>query len=814
MEYRRWWAACLALAFVILFAGPFATAATAPSDVGDVIYDAAIEAARAGDTANALPVIEQRYRENPANLSVGYDYAVVLGWANRPQEAVAIYEMLPASQAPAPAYVLSAVARDYRDLKQFDKALDLYRTGQQAYPQDPAFAYGEILTLTDANRPEEAIAQGNALLAERPDDQELLAALLYALATTDRHAETLAMARRLLVLAPMDREARRQEVLQLRATGDLAQALQLARQSADLFSANELRDLANDAAAALVRKGELTAANETERLAAVDQAIAELDRLIAQFSTEGMDARPNLLRARFDRIVALGDRGRTDDVIAEYAGLTREGVELPPYALKVVADAYETKRNPETARKLYEQVLASEPNDFQARIGLFYAEIETEDFDAAFRTIDALAAETPQFIAGSQIPSPDWLRAQMIAALARYYAGDGPEAERRLQSLIAQAPWDSGLRQALAAVWLGKGKPRAADAQFAAAESISPDDVNVAAARADVAVTRGDRASGAAVSSTLLERAPQNRSVERLEDRLRILRLPEVIFRFNGTFQGLNVPTGGNNFAVEAQYFTAPFNDVYRLYLDYGFATAALPEGDVIDHHLAAGVEYTGRDIAASGEITEDISPSAHTGIRGSLAWTPDDQWRLGGSVQIFSSDTPLRALRHGITANSFALRAGYMVNDRQSYNLLTELVTFSDGNTRTLIDANASRRLITFPHFTLDAIGEIYGSHNTSVNGPYFSPREDFEGAVTLAANQILFRRYDYVYSHAITVTGADYWQHGAGAQFAGSIAYEQRLKTSDAWEGAIGIRLRRQPYDGRAEDSLSIYGSIDWRF
>jgi len=814
LEHRGWWAAFVALALVILSAGPFSTAVTAASDVADVIYDAAIEAARAGDTANALPVIERRYHENPANLGIGYDYAVVLGWANRPQDAVMIYEMLPMSAAPAPAYVLSAVARDYRDVGQFDKALDLYRNGQQVYPQDPAFAYGEILTLTDAHRPDEAIAQANALLAERPDDQELLAALLYALATTDRHADTLATARRLLALAPTDREARRQEVLQLRATGDLTQALQLARQSPDLFSPSELRDLANDVAAALVRTGELTAANETERLAAVDQAIAELDRLIAQFSAEGTGARPNLLRARFDRIVALGDRTRSDDVIAEYAGLTSEGEELPPYALKVVADAYETKRDPGTARRLYEQVLAAAPTDYQARIGLFYAEIETEDFAAAFLTIDALAAGTPQFITGSQIPSPDWLRAQMIAALARYYAGDGPEAERRLQSLIAQAPWDSGLRQALAAVWLGKGKPRAADAQFAAAQSISPDDVTIAAARADVTVTRGDRAAGAAALSTLLERAPQNKSVERLEDRLQILRSPEVIFRFNGTFQGLNVPTGGNNIALEGQYFTAPIDDLYRLYLDYAFATAELPEGGVVEHHLAAGVEYTGRDVAASGEITEDITPSAHTGLRGSLAWTPDDQWRLGGSVQIFSSDTPLRALRHEITANSFALRAGYMVNDRQSYNLLAELVTFSDGNTRTIIDANASRRLITFPHLTLDAIGEIYSSHNTSVDGPYFSPRSDFEGAVTLAATQILFRRYDYVYSHALTVTGADYWQHGFGAQFAGSIAYEQRLKTSDAWEGAVGIRLRRQPYDGHAEDSLSFYGSIDWRF
>lgn len=813
MEHRRWWTAFIALAFLVFSAGPFSTSVTAASDVADVIYDAAIEAARAGDIGNALPVIEQRYRESPSDLKIAHDYAVVLSWANRQQEAVSVYEMLPASGA-VPAYVLSALARDYRDLGQFDKALELYRNGRQLYPSDPVFLYGEILTLTDAQRAAEAVAIGLSLLEARPDDPDLLAAMLYALAATDGHAETLEFARRLLAVAPMDREARRQEVLQLRALGDLTQALQRAQQAAGLFSPDELRNFANDAAAALVRKGELPSANEAERLAAVDQAIAELDRLIAQFSTEGEAARPNFLRARFDRIVALGDRGRGNDVIADYAALKAEGVELPPFALKVVADAYETNHDPDAARVLYEEALAGAPGDFQIRVGLFYAQIETEDFAAAFRTIDALAADQPPFIAGSQIPSPEWLRAQMIAALARYYAGDGPEAERRLQRLIAMAPWDAGLRQALAAVWLGKGKPRAADAQFAAAQTITPDDLNIAAARADVAVTRGDRVAGAAALNQLRERAPLNKSIERLGDRLDLLRRPEVIFRFNSTFQGLSAPTGGDNFALETQYFTAPIDDVYRLYLDYAFATVDLPEGDVTDHHFGVGLEYTGRDVAGNAELTEDTSPRAHTGFRGALAWTPDDQWRFGGAVQIFSSDTPLRALRHNITANSFALRTNYAVSDRQSYNFLTEVVAFSDGNTREILDANVSRRFIALPHFSLDAIGELYGSHNSSTNVPYFSPREDFEAAVTLAANHIIFRRYDYVYAHTLTVSAGDYWQSGFGGQFAGSLTYEQRLRTSDSWEGAIGLRLKRQSYDGHAEDSISVFGSIDWRF
>src|SRR5258706_9845872 len=111
-----------------------------------------------------------------------YDCLVAWGWASGLAEAVAAYEALAGWQRPA--YVDAAVARDYRDLGQYDKALALYEVGRQQYPQDLNFGYGEILTLADAKRAEEAIERGNALLVASPDDPELLSALLYALQMT------------------------------------------------------------------------------------------------------------------------------------------------------------------------------------------------------------------------------------------------------------------------------------------------------------------------------------------------------------------------------------------------------------------------------------------------------------------------------------------------------------------------------------------------------------------------------------------------------------------------------------------------------
>jgi biofilm PGA synthesis protein PgaA len=790
-----------------------AIAASAPSDAE---YSAAVEVARAGDANIALPVIEERYRENPADLSVVYDYILVLGWANRPTDAIAVYESLPPGDKPN--YLDAAAAREYRDTGAYDQALALYRAGRERHPDDLTFAYGEILTLTDAKRAEEAAAEAASLLIAHPQDIELLSVAIYASAATDHYADTLVLSQRVLAIAPQDREAQRQRAFALRRLGAFTLALELAEQSPDAFSADELRSLAGDAVAALVRWGEVPAANDAERLANVDRAIVELDRRIAMWSAQGARASSEAHTARLNRILSLEDRGRIDDVVAEYEALMREGIETPSYALKAIADAYARRHDPQTARRIFEAALAGDPKDFETRIGLFYSQIDSEDFDAAFQTIDALAAEQMPYVtvAGQAQPVPNqaWLRATLAAAMARYYAGDTSEAQRRVERLVALAPENASLRQALGTILSGRGKPHAADGQFAAGQTIQPDDVALAAARADIAITRGDRVQGHAEAAQLLQRDPSANAVAHLRDRVEILGRPELIVRWNANLQSTRIPVAGNSFAIETQLFSAPIDDAYRIYAGYGLAMAKLPEGNIVNHHAAFGLEYTGLDFGANIEISNDSSPHAHAGGRASFAWAPEDEWRLFGAMQIVSGDTPLRALKHDISANSWALRAAYSPSELQTYSLAAELVTFSDGNDRTILDANATQRLMTMPHLTVDAIAELYASRNSLRNAPYFNPAEDFSSSLTLLANQILYRRYNFVYSHSLSLTGGDYLESGFRGGFSGSLYYEQRLKFSDALEGALGARVRRQPYDGHSENSFALLGSIDWRY
>ena len=806
----------LAVASELILAGVVYRDAVAAPGPSDDEYAKAIERARAGNIDEALPVIENRYRTNPDDLPVAYDYVLVLGWANRIADAISIYESLPPGMRPN--YLDAAIARDYRDAGAYGKALMLYREGQTQYPEDMSFAYGEILTLTDDGRAEEGASIADRLLTKHPADIELLSAAIYASAATNHYEQTLALSERMLAIAPQDRNAQRQRVFALRGLGRLMLAIQFAEQSAVMFMPEELRSLIGNFLATLVREGEEPTMNEAERLARVDRAIAELDRQIAQWSTEGAADTPEAHAARFDRTVALLDRGRADDVIAAYEELRSEGIAVPPYVLKVVADAYERRREPQTAWRLYEAALMGNPKDFETRIGLFFSQIESEDFDTAFQTIDALVAEQTPYVTtngqSQRTPNPVWLRAQLAAAMARFYAGDTDEAQRRVENMLVLAPDNLSLHQVLGTILLGRSKPHAADRQFAFVQSQNSDDATLAAARANVSITRGDRATGAAEAERLLRRDPLVNDVVQLRRRVEILERPELVVRWNGNLQSARIPVSGDSFAIDTQLYSAPIGDTYRIYAGYGFATAKLPEGPIVNNHVAFGVEYTGLDIGASLEISNDSTPRAHAGGRAAIAWAPDDEWRFSVAMQIFSADTPLRALKNRVDANSWAARMTLSPSELETYSLAAEFVSFSDGNDRAILDANTTQRILTWPHLTLDVTADLYASNNSLRNAPYFNPAEDFSGSVTLSATQILFRRYSFIYSHSLSLTGGDYLESGYPGGFAGSLYYEQRLRFNDSWDGTLGIRLKRQPYDGHSEDSFAILSGIDWRF
>ena len=110
--------------------------------------------------------------------------------------------------------------------------------------------------------------------------------------------------------------------------------------------------------------------------------------------------------------------------------------------------------------------------------GVALAEVESEDFDAAYRTIDGLLADQPPWLHyggdRSRRANRDYSYAAMTAGLARLYGDQLGEAQDRIAPLVEAAPANADFRRASAAVMAARGWPRAAEREAKVAQSLDP----------------------------------------------------------------------------------------------------------------------------------------------------------------------------------------------------------------------------------------------------------------------------------------------------------------------------------------------------
>ncbi|HEU0117559.1 MAG TPA: tetratricopeptide repeat protein [Alphaproteobacteria bacterium] len=137
--------------------------------------DIAVELARQGQYDEALQTLSSLHEKNPSDQGVTRDYATVLSWAGRDEEAVSAFETLP-SLSLQPDYVLAAAGHSYRKIGKSDKALIVYRAGVKKYPDSALFMEGEVRSMADGGDLEGALAKDNTYLGNHPGQGPLIAA--------------------------------------------------------------------------------------------------------------------------------------------------------------------------------------------------------------------------------------------------------------------------------------------------------------------------------------------------------------------------------------------------------------------------------------------------------------------------------------------------------------------------------------------------------------------------------------------------------------------------------------------------------------
>jgi biofilm PGA synthesis protein PgaA len=776
--------------------------------------ESAVLQARAGQLEPAIAALRAMLAAGEDDGLVAMDLSALLQQAHRPGEAIAVFEQ--AAVADPPDYALLAATRAYRDVHRYRDAEKLARQGLKRFPDQTVWPLLLALVLTDAGHPKEALEVLSQPEAQRAPPVERLLAEGYAWRKAGDPYKALSAYTDALKLVPANEEARTSAAALLQAQGGPYGAAALA---------GATRPYAADQAAAMVRWGTDTRPSDpAQRFDGTDAAIARLDRLLAALPPPPAEAAARR-RLRLDRLVALRDRVRMKELVKEGRALRSDGP-LPAYAEEAYADALLYLRLPEEASAAYRRVLAGSPKDVpadtrtMARYGLYYAAVELEDFDTAYATIDSLVNDEPIWRMYRDDPTrhdnPDRAYAEVTAAAARNNGNQLADAWARITRIADAAPANKQARLTLYQVANARGWARRAETEGEIAASLDPDSVESKIALAEIAMANYRFAEAQRMVGDLLALYPENWHVRRLARELEanlgwVLESEAKPSKSHGG--GANA--AGNALTMQTRLTTPPIADNWRLFSVTDYANAHPPEGFVNRSRLSAGLEWRIPYLTATLYPTQSWGTLTKAGGGATLDWrATDDQIHLAFSSELYSWDTPLRALLHGITADNYSMKATYRWDESRGLSGTFSYLPFTDGNQRFNAGAVYTQKLINVPHFDLTATGEVSASHNDLPSAPYYNPDSDLTVDAGLLAEHVIWRRYEDSWVQALSINAGLYGEAHFSPGLIATVNYEHRWRFDPFMELRYGLQLQRRVYDGSVENTATLTLGGLWKF
>ncbi len=739
------------------------------------LREQAVEMARAGQYEDAIKILrKQLTQSDSASLN---DLIVILTWNHQHAEALRYWHQVQ-NKNQAPDYVKFAVADAMVNQTKFNDAISLLKKLLKTEP--------------DNTKAWLLLAQASESSGRKFD-----AMLAYSYAQRNDSGNT---------------QAREGLARLLASVGGFNGALAQSTEPG-------LNLLAGQAALGIRWSESIPTRKPEDRFKRIDQVLLQLNRLIEQAEKNQQNNIALLRQLHGDRVVALRQRERWSEAVSEAARLEKIGP-LPAYVKQAQADALLALRQPELARTLYKEVLNQDHSNKDARWGLMFAELESENFTAAFEIADAMVQEQSPWIIYPKIPTPipndEWLSAQISAAMLRSWSDMPQDAWDRLLPLANGAPGMSELRIAMGSVAAARGWPRKSEQEIRIAASIDPDNKAVKMALGESAVRRQQWPEARAQVGYLVQTYPEDSSVKRLARELSLHDRYELNLNFTNESQTGNAAYApGSGYVATARLYSPSIAERWRMLAATERMTATVPEGAIaMRNRFGAGAEYQTGDVKAEGIVWQNTGDISALGASLNLNWKPTDHWSFDAGVSKFAGDTPLRAIYYGVTANSATAGVTYAWDDSRSVSAVYKPYNFSDGNVRQMGMLSYSQKIISQPTYNLTLIPSLYASTNTRQDVSYYSPAQDFAASVSAQAEHIIYRRYEQVFGGRLKAGVGLYQEANYAGGVIGDISYEQFYRPNDEQEITYGIGANHRIYDGVPENTFIVYLRLNAHF
>jgi biofilm PGA synthesis protein PgaA len=756
----------------------------------------AIAIARAGRHDEALELLRALRTAAPADKGLLHDEIAVLGWAERDAAVLASAAALDADQAPS--FVLDIVAKAARNLRRFDEAVLWYRRALERGPDDLDATLG--LALTEADRRDQPAAQRalDRVPASRANLPSVLLARAYVAQSASHWLEALRSYEQVLASEPTHPGAARGYALALRALLLPTEALEFAAEHEGILSEAERARLRADEAALRVRLVTSTPYPPAQRSEGFRRALAALDETLATITDPAA-----LAAVRSDRVITLAQANLSREALAEFE-LLKAATPSPPFeALVAAGRAHLELGEADSALTLLLAASAARPSDVEVRFDLVFAYLAADEPRDALRVADALTRELPALQTGPGAVvtkgNPVALRAELVAALADAYTDRLGPAQRRLETLLAAAPNNAEARQELANVYRWRGWLDRSQSEYRQVLAVNPDALG---ARAGYAHARLDAAAYGEVERTVDELTridAADPTVRRLAERWDVetrseLRLDATDSRSSGT------TFGNEQDDVTATWLSQPLGQ-WRAVALAEYAEAEFPEGASVLRRTGGGAEFRSERWRTSALALRRGDDEHDLGLRTMADYRLGDRWRVGASLDLDSSDTPLRGRRLGLTTDVLGAAAELKPNESGGVAFGWRHREHSDGNEGDSYFAQGWFRVRNSPRFKLDVTGDLAAANNATDQVAYFSPRHDLFALAGMRHTARLYRRDERSLNQVVDLGGGRYDQAGYGSGRLWRLGYRLEIDLRGRWRAALGAERARMFYDGAPE-------------
>jgi biofilm PGA synthesis protein PgaA len=120
----------------------------------------------------------------------------------------------------------------------------------------------------------------------------------------------------------------------------------------------------------------------------------------------------------------------------------------------------------------------------------------------------------------------------------------------------------------------------------------------------------------------------------------------------------------------------------------------------------------------------------------------------------------------------------------------------------------------VDIPHFDILGGIEVSASTNSERNTIYYNPVSDLSTGVSLEAQHILRRRYDWHYWHRLQLSSGLYGEKGFKTDWYATARYEQHFEWQPRHALVIGVEAARRVYDGDPEKWIGLILSFTTHF